>query len=221
MIFPIHYLKPILILIAIVFPCTLTGFFISMQKDQRFVLSINSITYLFLILLCIWTGFVEMIQLPDNLLWYLIGIVMGFICIYFEIFIGKFIYYLKTKVWLRKVEIHESVKVKHWLIDIAFILIGALGEEMIFRQILFYITMDIFGWSSIFVLLFSSIIYGLNHIFFSRVAVVQKVFSGVIFSLLFLLSNNSVIIPILAHFTQNLILYILAGSKREGIVWRN
>lgn len=221
MISPIHYLEPALVLLAILFPSTLTGFFISMQKGRGFVILINSITYIFLIFLGFWTGFLDVIQFPVNQGWYLIGIVMGFGCIYSEIFIGKLVHYAETKVWIKKVKIHESVKGSLWLVDAVFIFLGAFGEEMIFRQIIFHLAEDIFGWPIIFVILFSSITYGLNHIFFSRVSVIQKIFSGFIFSLLFLLSNNSIMIPVLAHFTQNLVLYIAARRKDGGFVWEN
>lgn len=219
--FHIHYLKVFLVLFAIIFPSTLTGFFMSLQKSRIFVTASNAITYLFLVLLGLWTGFIGEIHFPNNPIWLFIAMGMGFVCICIEVLVGKFILYAKNRVWIKRIEIHESASGTCWPIDVFLILVGAFGEEMIFRQILFYIGMDILGWPVLFVVLFSSIIYGLNHIFFSRQSVVQKVFSGIVFSMLFLLSGKSIIIAVLAHFSQNLILYTVARSKRGEFVWKN
>ena len=48
--FHIHYLKVFLVLFAIIFPSTLTGFFMSLQKSRIFVTASNAITYLLVLL---------------------------------------------------------------------------------------------------------------------------------------------------------------------------
>ena len=70
------------------------------------------------------------------------------------------------------------------------------------------------------VIIIASFIYSINHIYFGANAVFQKFIVGIIYSLLFVYSSFSVIIPAITHFSQNMILYILSlnrSDKKERI----
>jgi membrane protease YdiL (CAAX protease family) len=56
-------------------------------------------------------------------------------------------------------------------------------------------------------------VYALNHITFGPGSVVAKLPTGLIYTLLFYFSGLSIVIPILAHATQNLALLTLARSR--------
>lgn len=95
------------------------------------------------------------------------------------------------------------------------IIAAASLEELVFRQFMMggiLQSLGVYPWLSI---LLSAFFYGMNHVYFGRFAVIQKVTSGLIFALLFIISNGNIIPCILCHVTQNLILYFHAVSRSD------
>lgn len=208
--FHTHYLNVLLILAAISYPASLIPILIRLNIQKISALLPNVLIYLILVILCYETGYVKSIYFNVSFYFYFIALLVSVVCIYFEIFEAKFAHFIKYKSWPKRIIIHESMKSKCIILDIVLIALGAIGEEIIFRQVFFYITYDILGISIYAVMAFSSLLYGINHIYFGTNAVLQKLITGFIYSLLFIFSGYFIVVPIIAHFSQNMILYIWA-----------
>jgi uncharacterized protein len=62
-----------------------------------------------------------------------------------------------------------------------------------------------------------TLIYAINHITFGLSVVIQKIMSGLIYTTLYYISGLAIIIPIIAHATQNLALLALSQKgERHG-----
>ncbi|MDA0007253.1 CPBP family intramembrane metalloprotease [Brachyspira hyodysenteriae] len=144
---------------------------------------------------------------------------MSFVCIGIEIFEAMLMHFIKYKFWITNIEVHEIIARKNILFDIIVIFIGALCEEIIFRQVFFNITYNVFGINIYIIVVLSAFIYSINHIYFGANAVFQKFIVGIIYSLLFVYSSFSIIAPVITHFLQNFILYLLSfrRNKREAL----
>lgn len=93
-------------------------------------------------------------------------------------------------------------------------------EEIVFRGfIISYL--QIFEIPLVYVILISGIAYGVNHIFYGRVAVIQKIVTGIILGILFYLTGFSLFAPIITHIGSNtlilLIRYLRNNSQHKGI----
>jgi len=65
------------------------------------------------------------------------------------------------------------------------------------------------------ILLVCPIVFAINHISFGVFAIPQKIVSGLIFTLIYILAGYSILIPTIAHVTQNLLL-LFASRVRVG-----
>lgn len=146
------------------------------------------------------------IKMPMNSLWIVIGILCAPLVILLEILTSYIILKLKgeefSKVKIASKWVNCSVKV-----TIYTLLIGIL-EEVVYRQIWFYLMVYILDIHIILVIIISSLFYSLNHITLGKYVVIQKFISGLIFSMLFYLSGYSILIPLICHGLQNLIVVI-------------
>ena len=91
----------------------------------------------------------------------------------------------------------------------------AVTEKLIFRLVWINILTMIFGFSIIAGVLFSVIIYALNHMYYGINTVVQKLISGTVYFLLFVMSGGMILAPILCHMTQNIIV-VGIGELQNG-----
>jgi uncharacterized protein len=82
----------------------------------------------------------------------------------------------------------------------------AAAEEVLFRGIALPLLGSLVGLAA--AVGVTSVVYGLNHLYFGWLAVVQKTLTGAGFGLLFVLSGQSVIVVIVAHAVQNLIVQL-------------
>ena len=92
------------------------------------------------------------------------------------------------------------------LSSVISIVLAAGLEELIFRQVIMGGIAEGLGWNPWAAVIVSSFVYGMNHVYFGRFQVIQKWSSGLVFSLLFVLSG-SVWPCVVCHATQNLALY--------------
>lgn len=218
--FHIHYLSAFLVLIAIAFPTSLIGIFYKLNLGNINSILPNTISYLLFVIIVFFTGYIGIINYNINIYFVILAFIMSFVCIGIEIFEGMIFHFIKYKFWIKNIEIHKIIEKKNIFIDIIIIFIGAVCEEIIFRQVFFYILYNLFGVNIIAVIIIASFIYSINHIYFGANAVFQKFIVGIIYSLLFVYSSFSVIIPAITHFSQNMILYILSlnrSDKKERI----
>lgn len=217
--FHTHYLSAFLVLLAISFPTSLIGIFYKLNLGRINTILPNSLSYLLFVIIVFFTGYIGSINYNINIYFVILSFIMSFICIGIEIFEAMLIHFFKYRFWIKNIEVHEIIEKKNILFDIIVIFIGALCEEIIFRQVFFNITYNVFNINIYIVIILSAFIYSINHIYFGANAVFQKFIVGIIYSLLFVYSSFSIIAPVITHFLQNFILYILSfrRNKREAL----
>ncbi|WP_286032999.1 CPBP family intramembrane glutamic endopeptidase [Brachyspira pilosicoli] len=214
--FHTHYLSAIVVLIAVSFPTSLIGIFLKLNLGRISTILPNALSYFLFVVMVFFTGYVGSINYNVNIYFVVLAFIMSFVCIAVEIIEAYAVHFIKYKFWIKKISVHEIINKNNVFFDIIIILIGALCEEIIFRQVFFNILYNILELNIFIVIIISAFIYSINHIYFGANAVFQKFIVGIIYSLLFVYSSFSVIIPAITHFCQNMILYILS-KKREDI----
>ncbi|MCZ9892899.1 type II CAAX endopeptidase family protein [Brachyspira hyodysenteriae] len=213
------YLSAFLVLIAVSFPTSLIGIFFTLNLGRINTILPNSLSYLLFTVMVFFTGYIGNINYNINIYFVILAFIMSFVCIGIEIFEAMLMHFIKYKFWITNIEVHEIIARKNILFDIIVIFIGALCEEIIFRQVFFNITYNVFGINIYIIVVLSAFIYSINHIYFGANAVFQKFIVGIIYSLLFVYSSFSIIAPVITHFLQNFILYLLSfrRNKREAL----
>lgn len=91
----------------------------------------------------------------------------------------------------------------------------AITEEFIFRLTWIGILSHIFGLAVVLSVFISAVVYALNHIYYGINTVLQKLISGTVYSLLFVLSNGMLLAPVICHVTQNIIV-VTMGEVHSG-----
>ena len=215
--FHIHYLSAFLVLLAISFPTSLIGIFYKLNFGIINTILPNSLSYLLFVIIVFFTGYIGSINYNISIYFVILAFIMSFVCIGIEIFEAMLIHFFKYRFWIKNIEVHEIIEKKNILFDIIVIFIGALCEEIIFRQVFFNITYNVFGINIYIVIILSAFIYSINHIYFGANSVFQKFIVGIIYSLLFVYSSFSITAPLITHFTQNMILYILSSNSKERL----
>ncbi|WP_297203761.1 CPBP family intramembrane glutamic endopeptidase [uncultured Brachyspira sp.] len=212
-----HYLSALLVLTAVSFPTSLIGIFIKLNLGRINNILPNALSYALFVIMVFFTGYIGIINYSANIYFIIIAFVFSFICIGLELFEGIIIHFIKYRVWIKNIEVHKIIEKKNIFFDIIIIFIGALCEEIIFRQVFFNIAYNIFSINIFIVIILSAFIYAINHIYLGANAVFQKFIVGLIYSLLFVYSSFCIIIPVITHFSQNMILYLLSLKRVEKI----
>lgn len=143
-----------------------------------------------------------------------LAFIISVVCIFGELYVGKIVIFLEEGIWVEKVRIDDSMNKNGYFWDILFILIGAIGEEVIFRYMFYNLLVNYLFWGVWSFIVVTVFVYGINHIFFSRNAVFQKMFTGLILGIIFVVLNESIILLVLAHFLQNLLLYLHKNKRK-------
>lgn len=79
----------------------------------------------------------------------------------------------------------------------------AVMEEFLYRQICFAIFENYFHFPIWSVLIITSLMYGLNHLFFGLSTVLSKTLMGLLYGSLYILGDHSILLPIITHSLQN------------------
>ncbi len=219
--YPTPPLENMLLLMAVVFP---TGFGANITalfsaKPQRSLagsLVGMIIAYALLGTAAVWVAPQHTLQFhwPGTPSYYLAAILAGGLCIVLEYAVGVVLMSLRSRTLVTRLAVHASYANASGtgLLDLAAILVFVIGEEWVLRQMLFSVLRD-FGSQIGLVIALCAFVYALNHITFGPGSVVAKLPTGLIYTLLFYFSGLSIVIPILAHATQNLALLTLARSR--------
>lgn len=221
---PIQSLNNILFLIAIIFPAGL-GANLLMPFQKKFKSSISSglagmvIGYFIIIILVLYIKPKLILTFnTTQVIMFPIALLSGIFCIFIEYLIGIFQLYCITGKLITKMAIHSSYsgyqQVTIW--DVLMILTFVICEELILRQTPFLLFSQTFKLQSWLTILFCSIIYAINHITFGLQVLPQKTISGLIYTLLYYISGNSIIIVVIGHFTQNISLLFMSRTGREN-----
>ena len=211
------YLSAVLVLIAVSFPTSIIGIFYKLNLGRINSILPNTISYLLFVIIAFFTGYIGNINFNIKIYFAVLALIASFICIALEIFEAMILHFIKYRFWIKNIEVHKIIEKKNILLDIIIIFIGAFCEEIIFRQVFFNILCNIFNVNTYIVIIISAFIYSLNHIYFGSNAVIQKFITGIIYSLLFVYSSFSITAPLIAHFFQNMTLYILSLNRKERL----
>ena len=92
---------------------------------------------------------------------------------------------------------------------VAAVVVTAAAEELVFRGVWLPVLERSLGWLAAAAIALTSVIYGLNHLFFGWLTVVQKTVTGVALGVLFELSGFHLVVPVIAHVTQNLVVLLI------------
>lgn len=213
----IPFLEDILLLCALIFPSSLVSLIPAKRPSFTRTQVNNIIVHLVLILFVVFLkkDLFLFVHFPP-LSWYVIAPLAGIACIGSEYIIGSFQVFYKHGRFPKGFSVHSFYQGKIKPIDIFLIVALVVCEELILRQAFFTIVYGSFKLEIWLVIVLSSVIYGLNHMFFGPKIVPQKMVSGLIYASLFYFSGMSIIIPIIAHSVQNLTLLALSKTGEKN-----
>jgi hypothetical protein len=143
-----------------------------------------------------------------SLYWHAIGLLAGPVIMVSEMALGAILAgHVRN---LRKVRfvVHPYwSRLPAWMLALSVGLVVA--EELTFRQAWLSILSGPLGLSASLGVLVAAVAYALNHISFGLRSLPQKLLAGIAYGLLFVGSGGAVLVPVLAHFGQNLCLALL------------
>lgn len=221
MIFHIQCLRELLLLCVIIFPSAYIYFlkpFIQIKGNALLSENISTILiYGLLTLMGIAAGNIGLLQITSAAGFALaaalsVSILAGAFNVAVEYAEAAFRIYIKTKKMpaLAPASLYYR---RFSITDFLSIVAAAVLEEFVFRQ---YMIAGLFGslgtdiWLAVFL---SALFYAMNHVYFGSFAVIQKFTSGIVFSLLFVLSGGNILLCAVCHTVQNLILYFYSTAK--------
>jgi len=221
--YPIPHLESILLLAAIVYPVGF-GSNMSAMLNHRESRSIGGgllgMVGAYVVILVL-VGFVQpervlTFRAPRHLLYLVAAPLVGLGCILVEYLVGMLLAFLRTGKLITRMVVHKTYSgvLQIGVMDIILIIAFVVGEEYVFRQVLWGLLSDELGAPLGLVIALCTVIYALNHLTFGFQSVIPKIASGLIYVLLFYFAGLSLIIPILAHATQNLSLLALSRTRK-------
>ena len=102
---------------------------------------------------------------------------------------------------------------RHWSAQPAgmlpAVLLLAAAEEVIFRGVGQHLLVHVFGWPALAAIALMALLYGMNHLYFGWLTVGQKAATGLLYGMLYQACGQSVLVPLLAHLTQNLVVMLV------------
>jgi len=225
MTYHIPYLDDALLISAILFPTGIGGllalpFRWKANKSMFYSLIGMVVAYMIVIILTFAVKPEAILTFNSTYYYfYLLAPFIGILVLLFEYYIGVLQLYFKTGKLVTKFNVHTSYSnyKKIGVLDIVAILIFVIGEELILRQTFALMFLKDFQWGVGITIFLCAFIYAINHITFGLSVVVQKLASGLIYTVLYYISGLAIIIPIVAHATQNLALLALSRKgERYG-----
>nr|MDT0656838.1 CPBP family glutamic-type intramembrane protease [Micromonospora sp. DSM 115978] len=91
----------------------------------------------------------------------------------------------------------------------------AVAEEVIFRGVSLHLLATGLGWPPLAAIGLTALLYGLNHLWYGWPTVAQKTGTGLVYGALYVLAGYSVVVPVVAHVTQNLV--VLLAVPRQAV----
>jgi membrane protease YdiL (CAAX protease family) len=102
---------------------------------------------------------------------------------------------------------------RHWAAQpttaVPVVLLLGAAEEVIFRGVGQHLLTHVFGWPAAAAIALMALVYGLNHLYFGWLTVGQKAVTGLLFGALYQACGQAVLVPVLAHLTQNLVVLLV------------
>lgn len=216
MYYHIRYLNIIIIICMISFPSAFIFFANAVPSKKVSVARKNAITtcIVYGILSAIVYGlrYLKHVNLSISI-YIVVGVVAGVIIIFLELLLAELKIKKEHGEFTKFIDPPKAYIEKLSILSMILIVFAAGMEELLFRQIIIRELMFNHRISGIVAgVLISSCLYAINHIYFSNFTVLQKFFSGLIFSLLFVVSGYNLLTCVVAHSTQNILLYLFGAN---------
>jgi membrane protease YdiL (CAAX protease family) len=111
-----------------------------------------------------------------------------------------------------RVRLHERWGGAGWPV-LGTALAVAVAAEVIFRGVGLHLLVTELGWPAAAAVGLTAVGYGLNHLYFGPLTVLQKSVTGVLLGVLFLASGHSLLVVVVAHGVQNVAILGLARRR--------
>ena len=163
----------------------------------------------------------EWVRIRLDVLGIMTATVLGIVCICIEYLAGVVLTLFFTRQRVFKLSVHsvysDTQKADMW--DVVFIGVFVILEELVFRTAVINI---LFGleFPTVAIVVIAISVFALNHVQWGLFALIQKMFSGCVFVLLYLLFDYNILIPVIAHCVQNYTLLWLRKPERLEILGR-
>ena len=163
----------------------------------------------------------EWVRIRLDVLGIMTATVLGIVCICIEYLACVLLTLFFTRQRVFKLSVHsvysDTQKADMW--DVVFIGVFVILEELVFRTAVINI---LFGleFPTVAIVVIAISVFALNHVQWGLFALIQKMFSGCVFVLLYLLFDYNILIPVIAHCVQNYTLLWLRKPERLEILGR-
>ncbi|WP_198527700.1 CPBP family intramembrane glutamic endopeptidase [Ruminiclostridium josui] len=150
----------------------------------------------------------------SEFIWYIMAIISAPVLIAIELAVGGIMLRL-LKIKVKGISINANwsrISVFGCILTVLL----AIIEELIYRQLWSTVIIDNLNWGIGAFVFISSVVYGLNHLYYGFTTFLQKTISGIIFAVIFLLSGGCILVPLIAHSLQNIIILIMGRCKKNG-----
>ncbi|CBZ02325.1 CPBP family intramembrane metalloprotease [Clostridium botulinum] len=146
------------------------------------------------------------INIDNNYYGYIIAVMFVPITIISEIAVGYIMLGISNKT-IQKFKISLVFTKTNINVIILSVFIG-ICEEFAYRQLWFNILFKDFKMNIAIVLIITSFVYALNHIFLGKQVFSQKMVAGLIYGALFYFSGFNIIVPIITHSLENIVILL-------------
>ncbi len=218
----IHILcHSLLVLLATVYPVSIPQIALNFtrgypRKNQQVSYLMNCVIVSSALFLLSWL-LIPMrgkIVITSEIIWYLIAIVSAPALIAIELAVGGIMLRL-SKIKVKGISINANWS-RISVVGCILTVLLAIIEELIYRQLWSTVIIDNLNWGTGVFVFISSVVYGLNHLYYGFTTFLQKTISGIIFAVIFLLSGGCILVPLIAHSLQNIIILIMGRCKKNG-----
>lgn len=131
-----------------------------------------------------------------------------------EVFLGVMGVFMRTGKWNARIVLSNAWAVDSALLKYGTALIVPIGEELVFRQLMFLHLLSL-GAPPWLVITASAVCYGLNHTRMGVGTMLSKTASGAAYALLYWFSGCSLAVSLICHVTQNLLILFLLRNKPQ------
>jgi membrane protease YdiL (CAAX protease family) len=111
--------------------------------------------------------------------------------------------------------LHERAQ-RATVIGVSALVVVAVAEELIFRGLWLPLLRGQLGCVTALAVALAAVVYGLNHLYFGWLTVVQKAVTGAVLGAAYLACGGSVLVPAVAHVVQNLVVMLVIGRLAAG-----
>ncbi|WP_024833888.1 CPBP family intramembrane glutamic endopeptidase [Ruminiclostridium josui] len=218
----IHILcHSLLVLLATVYPVSIPQIALNFtrgypRKNQQILYLMNCVivSSALLLLSLILIPMHGKIVIMSEFIWYIMAIISAPVLIAIELAVGGIMLRL-LKIKVKGISINANwsrISVFGCILTVLL----AIIEELIYRQLWSTVIIDNLNWGIGAFVFISSVVYGLNHLYYGFTTFLQKTISGIIFAVIFLLSGGCILVPLIAHSLQNIIILIMGRCKKNG-----